>query len=203
MLLPALSKARAKARDISCVSQLHQIGLALFMYADDNNNRLPPCHDLNTEFMFGHLIYGYIGEQRVLVCPVTERRVYDPSDPVLWVLDAHFMTYGENAYLHGVKLNGNKAGNPVSTVLVGDMKNENDSLGVSYAADNTREWIPTTPLWDATIANSDILYTAADYPDSFGWRHGGNKQTNFVMLDGHTMSTPTVYHWNEAPCIRF
>jgi prepilin-type N-terminal cleavage/methylation domain-containing protein len=37
MLLPALSKAREKARSISCVSQLKQIGMAQQLYADDHN----------------------------------------------------------------------------------------------------------------------------------------------------------------------
>jgi prepilin-type N-terminal cleavage/methylation domain-containing protein len=38
MLLPALSKAKEKARDISCRNNLHQIQLAAQMYADDFQN---------------------------------------------------------------------------------------------------------------------------------------------------------------------
>ena len=38
MLLPALSKAREKARATSCVNNLRQIGLAFVMYADENND---------------------------------------------------------------------------------------------------------------------------------------------------------------------
>ena len=41
MLLPALAKARAKARSISCISNLKQCGLALAMYSEDSNTWLP------------------------------------------------------------------------------------------------------------------------------------------------------------------
>ena len=38
MLLPALAKARAKARAISCINNMKHNGLAIAMYADDNND---------------------------------------------------------------------------------------------------------------------------------------------------------------------
>jgi prepilin-type N-terminal cleavage/methylation domain-containing protein/prepilin-type processing-associated H-X9-DG protein len=43
MLLPALSKAREKARSALCTSNLKQIGLAMMMYAQDNNEYFPPA----------------------------------------------------------------------------------------------------------------------------------------------------------------
>jgi prepilin-type N-terminal cleavage/methylation domain-containing protein/prepilin-type processing-associated H-X9-DG protein len=42
MLLPALSKAKAKAQGIICLSNLKQLQLAWFMYAGDNNDKLVP-----------------------------------------------------------------------------------------------------------------------------------------------------------------
>jgi len=42
MLLPALSKAKAKAHQITCVSNLKQTGLALSMWSGDNKEWLPP-----------------------------------------------------------------------------------------------------------------------------------------------------------------
>ncbi len=41
MLLPALSQAREKARQISCVNNTKQIALCYLMYADDNREYFP------------------------------------------------------------------------------------------------------------------------------------------------------------------
>ena len=41
MLLPALSKARARAKTISCASNQKGLGQVLFMFADNNDGRLP------------------------------------------------------------------------------------------------------------------------------------------------------------------
>lgn len=42
MLLPALSKAKLRAKNIQCVSNLKQMSLAAFLYAGDNNDQGPP-----------------------------------------------------------------------------------------------------------------------------------------------------------------
>lgn len=41
MLLPALNKARERARSTTCKNNLRQMGVTLTLYADDNKNFLP------------------------------------------------------------------------------------------------------------------------------------------------------------------
>jgi len=41
MLLPALTKAKNKAQGVSCLSNLRQIGLALTLYSDGHQNKVP------------------------------------------------------------------------------------------------------------------------------------------------------------------
>lgn len=61
LILPALVKAREHAREISCVSNLKQIGLGIMMYASDNHEYLPKSLED---------IQEYIGrDDRVMKCP--------------------------------------------------------------------------------------------------------------------------------------
>src|ERR1041385_6092345 len=42
LLLPALARAKEKSKQTSCLNNLRQMGIAIFLYADDNQDRLPP-----------------------------------------------------------------------------------------------------------------------------------------------------------------
>jgi prepilin-type N-terminal cleavage/methylation domain-containing protein/prepilin-type processing-associated H-X9-DG protein len=43
LLLPALAKAKEKAQATTCHNNLHQLGIALLMYANDNKDYVPRC----------------------------------------------------------------------------------------------------------------------------------------------------------------
>jgi len=50
MLLPALSKAKAKAQTTKCSSNMRNWGFATVMYADDSEDRLPLFGDLSSNY---------------------------------------------------------------------------------------------------------------------------------------------------------
>ena len=70
MLLPALSKARAKARAISCVNNMKQNMLAFRMYCDDADGR-PQIWQHSSEKSWSHVFAfaGYISSVNTLLCP--------------------------------------------------------------------------------------------------------------------------------------
>ncbi|HET7626559.1 MAG TPA: prepilin-type N-terminal cleavage/methylation domain-containing protein [Verrucomicrobiae bacterium] len=85
MLLPALGKAKEKALAIECVNNLHQLGLAMQMYGDDYNDRLPlapltsiPWTNASPE-PWTKPMQSYYSNIRVLKCPSLSRK-YNQSE---------------------------------------------------------------------------------------------------------------------------
>lgn len=58
MLLPALSRAREQARRANCMNNLRQIGIALFMYAQDYDDECPPRHYSDTHILWDANLYS-------------------------------------------------------------------------------------------------------------------------------------------------
>ncbi len=69
MLLPALSKAREKARRINCAGNVKQIGLALLMYSGEYDGFFPVHHqNLESDLEVLHS-EGYLQNGKVYGCP--------------------------------------------------------------------------------------------------------------------------------------
>jgi prepilin-type N-terminal cleavage/methylation domain-containing protein len=82
MLLPALSRAKEKGYRVRCGSNLHQIGIALHIYANDNTDKLPVAKSQGTWLWDLHAdsadAIAQAGTQRhVLYCPGLTASVKD------------------------------------------------------------------------------------------------------------------------------
>jgi prepilin-type N-terminal cleavage/methylation domain-containing protein len=94
MLLPALSKAKAKAIRVNCVSSLRQLGIVSVMYANDNRELFP-------DMTIGNLPWDMpIGVADALTQQGAQRHIlYDPgfskqdSDD-LWAFGSKFRVVG-------------------------------------------------------------------------------------------------------------
>ncbi len=96
LLLPALAKAKEKAKQSKCISNVKQIALSMMMYVDDNDNRYPsrmpdpapgaayPCKPCRTTNWLVYVMTYMSKSSNSFICP-SDRGVPSTftSDPSL------------------------------------------------------------------------------------------------------------------------
>ena len=84
LLLPALSRAREAARSTACLSNLHQIGLALQLYIQENHNKLPRMrdHSLTTTNELPapeQVLWSHLSSSNVWRCPSDRKQIFETT----------------------------------------------------------------------------------------------------------------------------
>jgi prepilin-type N-terminal cleavage/methylation domain-containing protein/prepilin-type processing-associated H-X9-DG protein len=76
LLLPVVSKAKERGRSTACLSNLRQVGIALQLFVQENNNMLPVMYDAlvstngpGTNATIDRVLSNHLGNARILLCP--------------------------------------------------------------------------------------------------------------------------------------
>ena len=180
MLLPALAKAREKARQISCTSNLKQLGLSTAMYTNDNDDTIAglsgfpaaqstaiipeaPKLMLNGEGKWNHcwvtVLWPYVNMEKMFVCPSN-----------LFLSGA--VNYGEPA---GSTVSGDKNSNILNySRTLGTIKKPSDFMLISEKGGGGGA---------AYILSGQYYAMKAVH---------NNDQANYVQVDGHCGSAKVV-----------
>jgi prepilin-type N-terminal cleavage/methylation domain-containing protein/prepilin-type processing-associated H-X9-DG protein len=120
LLLPVVSRAKEAARATACISNLHQIGIALQVYVDDDHNRLPVMRDRSMDAnspatnalpSVDVVLKSELGNTNVLRCPSDREGIFEQTgSSYSW----NSLLNGENAdHLEVLGMNFNPHAIPV------------------------------------------------------------------------------------------
>ena len=167
MLLPALGKAKEKAKAIRCLSNTRQIAMASLLYAEDFSRHVTFSGGIDRKT----LLYPYLqqgqnnadtSEGQVWNCPGNQRQ------------QATAAGYGFNTLMNNVYVSIIR--NPVDTVDIGDAGVNNVVAGVPTYLLSTHMMPPSTQQ-NASLCRPNP-------------RHQDGKAANVGFMDGHAAATP-------------
>ena len=131
ILFPVLSRAREKARQATCCSNLRQIGPAFEMYSQDYDETYPILSHPTEWVVWSTRLQPYVRNERLFICPSHAGR--QPGD--------RQSSYGMHYCLSGKPLSD--VGDPSGTILVGEVPGRCVCvICPSYPNPAYPEWLP-------------------------------------------------------------
>jgi prepilin-type processing-associated H-X9-DG protein/prepilin-type N-terminal cleavage/methylation domain-containing protein len=199
ILFPVFSQAKAAAKATTCLSQEHQIGLVLALYASDNDDGAPTAGEDGSENGSFELngdpwlddVQPYIGTHLIYRCPVDESPEWDA------LVSARQTSYGLNAFFapnhpptFGIPLSG--VARPAECVLVAELADEvtEDHFAPMFWGDPSVCIDPEKQKaqWD----NQSHLPRTIDLK-----RHNGG--SNYLFIDLHVKKMRFDRLWQQTP----
>jgi len=185
MLLPALNKAREKAKTIKCAGNQKQIGVAMSMYTQDWDNWLCPLSvtDVNYNtppFWHDVLNANYIKNKEVFHCPSDVSFVFTVVDVAVSKTSYGINDIGMNdGTIYGFARNGRGLGQcfksaTVPALKINNIKGLSNLIAIGDSNQNGQYNILIRPSPKVTDLGS------------IGDRH--SSYANVLWLDGHVKS---------------
>jgi prepilin-type N-terminal cleavage/methylation domain-containing protein/prepilin-type processing-associated H-X9-DG protein len=175
ILFPVFAKAREKARQASCTSNVKQLMLAILMYAQDYDERLPPNWNVGAggaSDTWSDLIMPYIKNDQIFVCPsaAAQQRIAHTNDNEggYSVNNSDYDSLSVCPFLDSGSYSLAKIPQPAGTIALGDSTGHLQVLGWgSYS-------LTDSPPWFCSAVYAQGRYVG---------RH--NEGADFGFFDGH------------------
>jgi len=198
MLLPALARAKGKARSVASLSNLRQLGLGLQLYRDDHNG-LFPGHSLpavagQARLRWADLIFPYLQNVEVYLSPqLSPAELELMRKPFAHTAPGGVETPGVTRYYGGYGYNYQYLGNgrtpggvppfhaaeasiprPAQTVALGDTKGtRKGSPDLPYGTDGSGVYVLDPPLGSQTLGSRGSRRTSPTPGPGNAYYEGG------------------------------
>lgn len=198
LLLPSLKKAKEKAKETLCTSNLKQQGLAFSMYASHYEDRLPAPRDTNyasknqwevgiapfisssyRNWSYNQPLNPEPSKNNVFTCPSASLSTPGMNGIKGANNDIIIYGYGMNKFLPNPD-------NDTHSYAYPSMKMINDPTNTILTADGR--------FWD--LGNANDLSSTSDPQKYYKYdriRHNGEFTANHLYVDGHVKSLPNSY----------
>lgn len=203
MLLPALARAKGKAKSVSSLSNLRQVGLALQLYADDHEDRFPGHSSLKSETTALGLprtrwvdhIYPWIRNEAVFMSPnLTPEERKRMLKPFAHTIGAGLQETAATRYYGGYGYNYQYLGNhrqpgglapfharsagiyaPAATVGVGDtLGSRGGNAGNPYGHEGSAVYVLDPPLGSLELGSRGSRASSDEPGPGNAYYDGGN-----------------------------
>ena len=174
ILFPVFARAREKARQASCQSNMKQIGLGILMYASDYDDVLPANYNYNpypTNLVWwDDMIQPYTKNYQILICPSDQPASYTYARPA-WAGIPNPLLYSYSANSNGGggirPIGGSGGGCALAAIM-----SVADTILIAESNDiELNTWTTEVDAW------------AADGIGTIDKRH--NDGCNWLFADGH------------------
>jgi prepilin-type N-terminal cleavage/methylation domain-containing protein len=179
MLLPALARAKESGRRIQCLNNMRQLGIALKMYVDDNNNMFPPRTHPNR---WPTRLRPYYDDLKLLVCPNDRDPRTGETDKVNWPADAAPRSYIYNSWNDFYLQQFNNAPNWRNIVMTNGISMPESVVKEPSMTIALGEKVPESVHWYFDYETyEDITQLDQSKHGGTGGKSGGS---NYIYCDG-------------------
>jgi len=222
LLLPALSKAKAKGLAIACLNNLKQLGIATRLYQDDFRQRYPwtftgTVNGVDQTNWYSYT-FKYQQTKKLLLCPVRPKKArvnagpfgVSPEGELIYSMDGFYGNYAANYRLGGswgfwsiLGITDTAVVNPSGTIHIVDggtaptLTKDPDKCITPASLRKPGAWI----VHD--VGNDAPCVGCVSSPDDPNWggpdpRH--ETRSNNLYTDGHVEAKKTrQWYWAGTP----